>query len=157
MCWLHHIIMLYYHYVNMQKRQTSFNPEWTKEHKFISKSSRDAFHGFCTLCRCKVYLCIYIFSRSPEMLCFLALCQIICLFMYVFYFHKSRYVLFSWAVPDYLFIYVFLLFPEVQKGYVFRHCEDRFISVISFWNRHHNVLNKYKYCEQTLFCLFCYT
>ncbi len=98
MCWLHHIIMLYYHYVNMPKRQTSFNPEWTKEHKFISKSSRDALHGFCTLCRCKVYLCIYIFSISPEMLCFLALWQIICLFMYFFYFQKSRKVMFSGTV-----------------------------------------------------------
>ncbi len=29
--------------------------------------------------------------------------------------------------------------------------------MVSFLNRHHNVLNKYKYCEQTLFCLFCYT
>ncbi len=84
----------------------------------------------------------------------------------------------------YLFNYGFLLFPEVQKCYVFWHwarlfvylcisfisrspemlcfqalctLQDRFISVVSFWNRHHNVLNKYKYCEQTLFCLFCYT
>jgi len=44
MCWLHHIIAL----TNAQ-RQTSFNPEWTKEHGFISKSSIDAFNGFCTL------------------------------------------------------------------------------------------------------------
>ncbi len=84
----------------------------------------------------------------------------------------------------YLFNSVFLLFSEAQQCYVFRHCarlfvylcisiisrstemlcfqalctlQDRFISVVSFWNRHHNVLNKYKYCEQTLFCLFCYT
>ncbi|ROL49407.1 hypothetical protein DPX16_15733 [Anabarilius grahami] len=38
----------------MPKRQPSFNPEWTKEHEFIAKSCRDAFHGFCTLCRCEV-------------------------------------------------------------------------------------------------------
>ena len=38
----------------MPKRKTSFNSEWTKEHEFISKSSRDSFHGFCTLCRCYV-------------------------------------------------------------------------------------------------------
>ncbi len=99
-----------YHNVNMPKRQTSFNPEWTKEHEFISKSSRDAFHGFCTLCRSEVYLCISIISRSPEML-------------------------FSYTVPDYLFIYVFLLFSEVQKDYVFRHCARLFvylcISIIS--------------------------
>ncbi len=111
-----------YHYVNMPKCQTSFTPEWTKEHKFISKSSRDTFHGFCTLCRCEVYLCISIISRSPETLCFLALCQIICLSMYFYYFQKSRNVMFSGTVPDYLFIYVFLLFSEVQKCYVFRHC-----------------------------------
>ncbi len=43
-----------YHNVNMPNRQTSFNPEWTKEHTFKSKSSRDAFHGFCTLSRSEV-------------------------------------------------------------------------------------------------------
>ncbi len=85
-----------YHNVNMPKCQTSFNPEWTKEHECISKSSRDAFHGFSTLYCCEVYLCISIISRSPEIVCFLA------------------------HLPDYLFIYVFLLFPEVQK--CFRHC-----------------------------------
>ncbi len=42
--------------------------------------------------------------------------------MYLFYFQKSRNVIFSGTVLDYLFIYVFLLFPEVQKCYVFRHC-----------------------------------
>ncbi len=30
--------------------------------------------------------------------------------------------MFSGTVSDYLFIYVFLLFPEVHKCYVFRHC-----------------------------------
>ncbi len=84
-----------YHNVNMPKRQTSFNPEWTKELEFISKRSRDAFHGFCTLCRCEVYLCIYFISRN---------------------------FMFSGTVSDYLFIYVFILFPEVQKCYIFRHC-----------------------------------
>ncbi len=83
-----------YHDVNRPKHQTSFIPEWTKEHEFISKSSRDAFHGFCTLCRCEVYLCISIISRSPEMLCFLALYQIICLFMHFFYFQKSNNIVF---------------------------------------------------------------
>ncbi len=83
-----------YHNVNMPKRQTSFNPEWTKEHKFISKSSRDAFHVFCTMWS---------------------------LFMYFYYFQKSRNFMFSATEPDYLFIYVFLLFPGVQKCYVFRH------------------------------------
>ncbi len=88
---------------------TSFNPEWTKEHECISKSSRDTFHGFCTLCvsvKCVfiyfshslfVYLCISITSRSPDFF-FLALCQIICLFMYLFYFQKSRNVMFSGTV-----------------------------------------------------------
>ncbi len=85
--------------------------------------------------RLLVYLCISIIFRSPEMLCFQALCQIICLFMYFYYFQKSRNVMFSGTVSDYLFIYVFLLFPEVQKCYVFRHCARLFvylcISIIS--------------------------
>ncbi len=55
------------------------------------------------------------------MLCFQALSQIIGLFMYLFYFQKSGNVMFSGTVPDYYFIYVFLLFPEVQKFDVFRH------------------------------------
>ncbi len=97
----------------MPKCQTSLNPEWKIEHECIPKSSRDQFHGFYTLCisvKCIyflfyflhslfVYLCISITSRSPEIVCVLALCQIICLFMYLF-----------------------LLLPEVQKCYVFRHC-----------------------------------
>ncbi len=66
------------------------------------------------------------------MLCFQALCQIICLFMYLFYFQKYRNFIFSGTVPDYLFIYVFLLFPEVQKGYVFRQCQLPLVSVIAF-------------------------
>ncbi len=37
--------------------------------------------------------------------------------------------MFSGTVPDYLFIYVFLLFPEVQKCYVFRHCARLFVYV----------------------------
>ncbi len=82
-----------------------------------------------------VYLCISIISRSSEMLCFLALCHIISLFMYFYYFQKSRDVMFLGTVPDYLFIYVFLLFPEVQKCYVFWHCVRLFvylcISIIS--------------------------
>ncbi len=35
------------------------------------------------------------------------------LFMYFYYFQKSRNVMFSGTVSDYLFIYVFLLFPEM--------------------------------------------
>ncbi len=82
-----------------------------------------------------VYLCISIISRSPEILCFLAPCQIICFFMFFYYFQKSRNFMFSGTVSDYLFIYVFLLFPEVQKFYVFGHCAILFvylcISIIS--------------------------
>ncbi len=144
-----------YHYVNMPKRQASFNPEWTKEHEFISKSSRDTFHGFCTLVTVKcvfiyfshslfVYLCISIISRSPEMLCFLTLCQIICFFMYFFYFQKSRKAL------SQIICYIS---PEMLCFLALCTLQDRFISVVSFWNRHHNVLNKYKYCKQTLFYL----
>ncbi len=53
------------------------------------------------------------------MLCILTLSQIICLFMYFYYLQKFRNVMFSDTESDYLFIYVFLLFPEVQKFYVF--------------------------------------
>ncbi len=102
-----------------------------------------------------VYLCISIISRSPEMLCFQALCQIICLFllfpevqkcyvfwhcvrlfvyfMYFYYFQKSRNVMFSGTEPDYLFICVFLLFPEVQKCYVFWHCVRLFVYFMYFY------------------------
>ena len=38
----------------MPKRKTSFNPEWSKEYGFISKSRKDDFHAYCTLCRCDV-------------------------------------------------------------------------------------------------------
>ncbi len=85
------------------------------------------FFVFRYCARLFVYLCISIISRSPEMLCFQALCQIICLFMYLYYFQKSRNFVFSGTVSDYLFIYVFLLFPEVQKCYVFRHCVRLFV------------------------------
>ncbi len=71
-----------------------------------------------------VYLCISIISISPEMLCFQALCQIICVFI-LFPEVQKCYV--SGTVPDYLFICVFILFPEVQKCYVFRHCARLFV------------------------------
>ncbi len=120
-----------YHNVKMPKRQTSFNPEWTKELEFISKRSRDAFHGFCTLLNSQWIL---------HTVCICEICfYIICLFIY--YLQKSRNVMFSGTVPDYLFmylyyfqkfyvfwhcarlfVYVFILFPEVQKCYVFSHC-----------------------------------
>uniref|UniRef100_A0A8C5GAZ7 Uncharacterized protein n=1 Tax=Gouania willdenowi TaxID=441366 RepID=A0A8C5GAZ7_GOUWI len=38
----------------MPKRKTTFNPEWTKEYGFISKSRKDDCHAYCTLCRCDV-------------------------------------------------------------------------------------------------------
>lgn len=38
----------------MPKRRTSFNAEWSKEHTFVSKSSKDDLHAYCTLCRCDV-------------------------------------------------------------------------------------------------------
>ncbi len=41
--------------------------------------------------------------------------------------------------------------PEMLCFQTLCTLQDRFTSVVSFWNRHHNVLNKYKYCEQTLF------
>ncbi len=47
------------------------------------------------------------------MLCFQALCQIICLFMYFYYFQKSRNVMFSGTVSDYLCIYFISRTPEM--------------------------------------------
>ncbi len=102
-----------------------------------------------------VYLCISIISRSPEMLCFQALCQIISLFMYFYYFQKSRNVMFSGTVPDYLFIYVFLLFPEVQKCYVFRHCARLCVYLcISIISRSPEMLCFQALCK--IICLFMY-
>ncbi len=102
-----------------------------------------------------VYLCISIISRSPEMLCFLALCQIISFFMYFYYFQESRNVMFSGTVPDYLFIYVFLLFPEVQKCYVFWHCAILFVYLcISIISRSSEMLCFLALCH--IICLFMY-
>ncbi len=86
-----------YHNVNMPKRQTSFNPEWTKEHEFTSKTVETLFMDFAHWVAVK---CIYEFLLFPEV--------------------QKCYV--SRTVPDYLFIYVFILFPEVQKCYVLWHC-----------------------------------
>ncbi len=126
-----------YHNINILKLQTSLNPEWKIEHEFISKSSRDAFHGFCTLCismKCVfiyfshslfVYLCISITSRSPE-------------------------IMFSGTVPDYLFIYVFILLPEVQKCYVFWHCARLFVYLFI-------VLSEVQKCYVFRQCALCKT
>ncbi len=91
---------------------------------FIISGSRTVVFWHCA--RLFVYLCIYFISRSPQMLCFLALCQIICLFMYFYYFRNPE-MLFSGTVPDYLFICVSILFPEVHKCYVFWHCAKLFV------------------------------
>ncbi len=105
--------------------------------------------------RLLVYLCISIISRSPEMLCFQALCQIISLFMYFYYFQKSRNVMFSGTVSDYLFIYAFILFPEIQKCYVFRHCARLFVYLcISIISRSPEMLCFQALCQ--IICLFMY-
>ncbi len=102
-----------------------------------------------------VYICISIISRSPEMLCFQALCQIICLYIYFYYFQKSRNVMFSGTVSDYLFIYIFLLFPEVQECYVFRHCVRLFVYIyISIISRSPEMLCFQALCQ--IICLFMY-
>ncbi len=89
------------------------------------------------------------------MLCFLALCQIICLFMYFYYLQKSRNVMFSGTVPDYLFICVFLLFPEVQKCHVFRHCVRLFVYLcISIISRSPEMSCFQALCQ--IICLFVY-
>ncbi len=89
------------------------------------------------------------------MLCFLELCQIICLFMYFYYFQKSRNVVFSGTVSDYLFIYVFLLFPEVQRCYVFWNCVRLFVYLcISIIFRSPEMLCFLALCQ--IICLFMY-
>ncbi len=96
-----------------------------------------------------VYLCISIISRSPEMLCFQALCQIICLFMYLFYFQKFRNVMFSGTVSDYLFMY----FYYFQKCYVFRHCARLFVYLcISIISRSPEMLCFQALCQ--IICVF---
>ncbi len=148
-----------YHNINKPKPQSLFNSEWTKEHTFISKSCRDAFHGFahCVAVKCIYvfllfpevqifyvfrhcarlffYLCVSLISRSPEMLCFQALCPIIFLFMCFFDFQKSRNVMFSGTVPDYFFYLCVSLIsrsPEMLCFQALCALQDRFISVVSF-------------------------
>ncbi len=86
------------------------------------------------------------------MLCFQALCQIICLCISII--SRSPDMLFSGTVPDYLFMYFYYF--QKSRNFVFRHCarlfvylcisrspemlcfqalctlQDRFISVVSF-------------------------
>ncbi len=120
------IISLFMYFYYFQKsRNVMFSgtvPDYLFIYVFLLFPEVHKCYVFRDCVRLFVYLCISIISRSPEMSCFQALCQIICLFMYFYYFQKSRNVMFSGTVSDYLFIYVFLLFPEVQKCYVFRHC-----------------------------------
>lgn len=40
--------------LKMLKRKTSFNLEWAKEHRFVTKSRKDELNFFCTLCRSDV-------------------------------------------------------------------------------------------------------
>ncbi len=117
-------LFMYFYYFQ-KSRNVMFSgivPDYLFIYVFILFPEVQKCYVFWHCVRLLVYLCISIISRSPEMSCFQALCQIICLFMYFYYFQKSRNVMFSGIVPDYLFIYVFILFPEVQKCYVFWHC-----------------------------------
>ncbi len=67
---------------------------------------------FQALCQI-ICLCISIISRSPEILFSGTVPDY--LFMYFYYFQKSRNVMFSGTESDYLFIYVFL-FPEMLSS-----------------------------------------
>ncbi len=86
---------------------------------------------FQALCQI-ICLCISIISRSPEMLCFLALWQIICLCISII--SRSPVMLFSGTVPDYLLFMYFYYFQK-SRNVVFRHCARLFvylcISIIS--------------------------
>ncbi len=116
---------------------------WQKSTHLYQKAVETLFMGFAH--------CVYLWNVYLFIFC------IHYLFIYVFLlFPEVQNVFFSGTVPDYLFIYGFILFPEVLCFQALCTLQDRFISVVSFWNRHHIVLNKYKYCEKTLFCLFCF-
>ncbi len=137
LCQIIYLFMYFYHF--QKSRNVMFSgtvPDYLFIYVFLLFPGVQKCYVFRHCARLFIYLCISIISRSSEMLCFQALCQIICLFMYFYYFQKSRNVMFSVIVSDYLFIYVFLLFPEVQKFYVFRHCARLFIylciSIISW-------------------------
>ncbi len=124
------ICLFMYFYYFQESRDVMFSgtvPYYLFIYVFLLFPEVQKCYVFRHCARLFVYLCISIISRSSEMLCFQALCQIIYLFMYFYYFLESRNVMFSGTVPDYLFIYVFLLFPGVQKCYVFRHCVRLFI------------------------------
>ncbi len=153
------IICLFMYFYNFQKsRNVVFSgtvSDYLFIYVFLLFPEVQKCYVFRHCVRLFVYLCISIISRSPEMLCFLALCQIICLFMYFYYFQKSRNVVFSGTVPDYLFIYVFLLFPEVQKCCVFRHCARLFVYLcISIISRSPEMLCFQALCQ--IICLFMY-
>ncbi len=153
------IICLFMYFYYFQKfRNVMFSgtvPDYLFIYVFLLFPEVQKCYVFRHCVRLFVYLCISIISRSPEMLCFQALCQIICLFMYFYYFQKSRNVMFSGTVSDYLFIYVFLLFPEVQKCYVFRHCVRLFVYLcISIISRSPEMLCFQALCQ--IICLFMY-
>ncbi len=148
------IICLFMYFYYFQKF-TGTVPDYLFIYVFLLFPEVQKCYVFWHCARLFVYLCIYIISRSPEMLRFQALCQIICLFMYFYYFKKARNVMFSGTVPDYLFIYVFLLFPEVQKCYVFRHCVRLFVYLcISIISRSSEMLCFQALCP--IICLFMY-
>ncbi len=128
------LVFLMYFYYFQKSRNVMFSgtvPDYLFIYVFQYFPEVQKCYVFRHCARLFVYLFIYIISRSPEMLCFQALCQIICLFMYfqkgyifrhcarlfvyLYYFQKSRNVMFSGTVPDYLFIYVFLFFQKSRN------------------------------------------
>ncbi len=68
-----------------------------------------------------VYLCIFIISGIQKCYVFWH-CARLFVYLCIYFISRSPQMLFSGTVPDYLFIYVFILFLEVQACYVFRHC-----------------------------------
>ncbi len=156
---LSQIICLFMYLFYFQKsRNVMFSgtePDYLFIYVFLLFPEVQKCYVFRHCVRLFVYLCIYFISRIPEMLCFRALCQIICLFMYLFYFQKSRNVMFSGTVPDYLFIYVFILFPEVQKCYVFGHCARLFVYLCIYFISRIPEMLCFRALSQII-CLFMY-
>ncbi len=103
---------------------------------------------------CVAVKCIYVFLLFPEMLCFLALCQIIYLFMYFYYFQKSRNFVF-WHCAR-LFVYLCIsIISRSQKCYIFRHCARLFVYLcIHFISRSPEMLYFQALCQIICLCIY---
>ncbi len=147
-------LFMYFYYLQ-KSRNVMFSgtvPDYLFIYVFLLFPEVQAFYVFRHCARLLVYLCISIISRSPEMLCFQALCQIICLFMYFYYFQKFRNVMFSGTVSDYLFISII---SRSSKMLCFQALCQLFVYLcISIISRSPEILCFLALCQ--IICLFMY-